>query len=161
MQFFSRADFHRKRALALTTLWLAGLVFGVFCAESAPELVASMVRSAAGQTPYLWSILWSACFPFLLSAFAVQISESLLLPVCFFKACAFGFCGHGVGLAFGSGAWLIRLLLLFSDLILIPLLFLFWLRGPSKRALAICLTVAITVGALDRFLIAPFLVGLI
>lgn len=157
----------RKRStLILSFCWFLGLCCGVFSARAASSVVRPMIADAVAQIPYLWGIVTADMFPFLLSAFGVSFSGSYLFPISFFKAFSFGFCAAGAGLIYGNGGWLIRILFLFSDIVLIPILFVYWIRCLSghdraRRDLIICLVISLIVGMTDRFLISPFLVSLV
>lgn len=113
-------------------------------------------------------LLTAAVLPFLLSAFAVRLSEPwLLLIISAFKAFSFSFCACGVSLAFGQSSWLVRFLFLFSDLCVIPLLYFYWVRhirgGRStvRWELPVFIGAAAAIGWVDYCFIAPFLVSII
>ena len=109
-----------------------------------------------------------ALLPFLLAAWASWIGlEGLTVLVCLLKGFAFGLLGGGLGLVFGSAAWLVRLLLLFTDWICFPLLCWFCLRRFTGRRrelwtdLAVCGTLALLAVFLEVCVIAPFLASLL
>lgn len=156
----------RKYLLFLS--WCIGLLLGVSAAANAGSNLPTMIRSATLCPVSIPGLLASTVFPFLCSAYAVSFSEPwLLLPISTLKAFSFSFCAFGVNLAFGSAGWLVRLLFLFSDACVIPLLFFYWLRHfdntpahPDKELLG-CIIAAIAIGAADYCLVSPFLVELI
>lgn len=148
--------------------WCGGLFFGVSAACCSKDNLVPMIRAASTCPASLSGLLLSVALPFLISAFAITISEPwLLFPISALKAFCFGFCACGVNLAFGSAGWLVRVLFLFSDVCVIPLMFLFWLRyfdGKSlnlHKELAIWIIIAVCIGVADYCLISPFQVYLI
>lgn len=154
-----------KHLLALC--WCLGLLLGILAASASDDLV-SMMRRSLSCPVSIPGLLAATVLPFLLSAYAVSLSEPwLLLPICMVKAFGFGFCAFGVSLAFGSAGWLVRLLFLFSDVCVIPVLFFYWLRhirgdaARSYRDLVCCLIAAVAIGAMDLYFVSPFLVKLI
>lgn len=147
----------------LAPCWCIGLILGLFAAGSASDVLVPMIRSALSCSVSFTGLLISAVLPFLLSAVAVSLSEPwLLLPISALKAFGFGYCACGVCLAFGSAGWLVRVLFLFTDVCVTPVLFFYWLRhtdGTSFQIgeLAACVAAAAAVAAADYYLISPFL----
>ena len=156
----------RKYLLAFS--WCLGLLMGIATAHTASDKLVPLMYIATRSDVSVTGLFVSCVFPILLSACEVYFSEPwLLLPISTLKAFGFGFCSFGVSLAFGSASWLVRLLFLFSDICVIPLLFLYWIRhigdvsGKTGRELAGCIAVATAVAATDFYVISPFLVKLI
>lgn len=160
-------DFFRKNShLLLAFFWVLGIVAGICFAGDMDPVLQELLPQAVASQPQLWGIVWSAAAPFLLTFFAIYISEPLLLLVCFFKAFSFGFCSHGIRLCYGESSWLVQLLFLFSDYILIPCLYFLWLRllsrsGSHRRELVLFFLMAIAVALVNFRLIAPFLTKLV
>lgn len=167
---FSDLPYRRRNGccFVLAFCWLAGLVCGILVCLSAGSSLSSWMRSTVFGSVSIVSLLFAAILPFLLSAFAVYISKpALLLVICFCKAFLFSFVSLGVYQAFGSAGWLIRLLLLFSDCMLIPLLFWYWHRHLMSKC-SFCvwesvfvLALSVLIGSIDFSIISPFLVSLI
>lgn len=69
--------------------------------------------------------------------------------------------------AYGSAGWLVRWLLMFSDILTLPLLCLFWLRAFShERSQSLCFAaavgvIAVFIGSLDYTVVSPFAAMLI
>ncbi|MDO5399856.1 MAG: hypothetical protein Q4F17_02605 [Eubacteriales bacterium] len=124
----------RIDAYVLALSWLAGLICGFLVSLGAGSSLSSMMRRAAVGSVSIVSLVGSALFPFLISAFAVLLSRSALLLVCFGKAFLFSFTAAGILRAFGGAGWLACRLVMFSDFALLPLLYFFWLRLLSGRA---------------------------
>lgn len=162
-------SFWRKTSPWLLALsWLVGMLLGISAALAASEFLVPMMRESVKCSVSITGLLAATLLPFLLSAYAVSLSEPwLLLIISALKAFGFGYCASGVSLAFGQSSWLVRFLFLFSDHCLIPVLYLYWLRhirGQTKAAvweLPACVGFALLVGSIDYCLIAPFLVTLI
>lgn len=89
------------------------------------------------------------------------------MPLCFIKGFLFSFVSAGIFRQFGSAGWLFRYLLLFSDCITLPLLYLFWIRNlsyfkPVRGCEAIFIaTFVFLVWSVDYRVISPVLACLI
>ena len=154
--------------LLLAGSWCAGLLIGIAAANSAGTILAPMMRSAVMAPVSIVGLSAAALLPFLLSAYAVSISEPwLLLIISTFKAFGFSFCACAVSLTFGQSSWLVRFLFLFSDHCLAPVLYLYWLRHISgERNFSgwetVCfVAAAVLIGVIDFCLVSPFLATLI
>lgn len=159
----------RRGCRALLALaFCIGLILGIFSAGIAGETFFSMMRGAAYSTVSIPGLLSMILLPFLFTAFAVYFSHPwLLLLIGFGKAFSFGLCSCGVMWAFGSAGWLIRMLLIFSDGMILPVLMWLWLRHISgrkpsfSRDLAVCAAFALFIGGFDYCVVSPFLVTLL
>jgi len=162
-QFVTRFRFSLGVAI-LNTCWIGGLILGMLIAGRMREVLIPLVRSVSVQPAGISGLMVASVLPCLLCAYGVTLGELWVLPlVGGMKAFAFGFCGCGISLTFGQSGWLMRLLLLFSDsLILVPL-YLFSLRhicgrtSRVRRDLAILLPFSAGVCLVDYGLISPFL----
>jgi hypothetical protein len=82
------------------------------------------------------------------------------------KAVSFGFSWALLSQIFLSAAWLLQLLLLFSNTSFMIVLFLYWFRGlsadnlPGNADFFICFSLGFFIAAIDYFVISPFLLGL-
>ena len=145
----------------LAVCWSGGLLSGI--------LVFGQVRVAL-MAPGMLSqvspgnLIMANLLPFLFSAFAVYIQQSkLILPIAFLKGCLFSFVSMGVMASFGSAGWLVRFLLMFSDLLLTVLLYFYWLghisgfrRFSVLRSGGLAAVVAL-VASVDYYWVAPLL----
>lgn len=152
----------------LASTWAVGMTLGAVVAISSRQFLVPMVEDGVAKEPFLSGLLCSAFLPFLLSVFAVSFNEPwLLLIISMFKAFSFSFCATGVSLAYAQSSWLVRLLFLFSDILIIPILYVYWLRHISDRykvrrwELPLFLCIAGLVVWIDFQFIAPFLTSLI
>lgn len=158
----------KSSGILLALFWCCGLLVGIGLASGASEHLVSAMRRAAGIPVTILGLLLMTVFPFLISTFAIFRSDPrLLLVIAFLKAVCFGCCSFGISLAFGSAAWLVRFLLLFSDGCTIPVLYWYWLqhisgvRSVSRWELCVLSGFYLLIGSIDYCLISPFLVKLI
>lgn len=133
--------------------------------RSAGSSLASLMRSTPQDAVSIAGLLCLTFFPFLISAFAVSLSRSALFLVCFGKAFLFAFAALGVSQAFGCAGWLLLRLILFSDCMLLPLLYFLWLRllaGNSCGWENACIwALALLIVSIDYRIISPILASLI
>lgn len=139
------------------------MILGYVCSDAAQDQTVLLVRQSISAVPSMVGAVSVVLLPYLLSALAVSICEPwLILVISTFKAFSFTFCAWGVCLAFGQSSWLALFLFLFSDLCLIPALYLFWLRSIRGERISgwgkwLFLAYALFVFVLDYWLIGPFL----
>lgn len=118
--------------MLLALSWVFGLGFGGFVFRYAGSDLVSQMPLAAKCQPSIFGLLTVTYLPFLFSAFAVMISTPKLLHmICFCKAFLFGYASCGVFAAFGEGSWLVRWMLLFTDIWGAALLYFFCQRHVS------------------------------
>ncbi len=148
--------------------WLLGMLLGIPTAVASSSILVPMMRQSVQCSVSIPGLFTAAVVPFLLSAFAVSLSEPwLLLIISTLKAFSYSFCACGVSLAFGQSSWLVRFLFLFSDHLLIPLLYLYCVRHirceVPHRPWEMCgfIGTSLLIGGIDYFLVAPFLVSLV
>ena len=153
--------------ITLMGVWLVGLSLGLVADRFYGDCFESLVFSAGCKPVRFADACLVAILPLLLSAFAVFFNKSwLLLPLSLIKAVSFSFCSEGLNMIFDSSGWLIRSMLLFSDIFLMPLLCWFMFRlikgGTDNwhKELGICLITALFVGLLNYCVVSSFLVTL-
>ena len=121
----------RSCKLILSFLWSFGLFSGVSVAACADNPV-SLMRACCDAGVSIVGLLTVPFLPFLISAFAVYCSALPVLYLTgFCKSFLLGFCVCAVSTGFPGGGWLMCLLLLFTDLLTVPGLFLFQFRCLS------------------------------
>lgn len=152
----------------LALSWCLGLISGIVLFLFAGTQILPWMRSTAYGAVSIVGLLCVTLLPFLFSAFAVFISEPwLLLPISYGKAVLFSLISLGILQSFGSAGWLVRLLLMFSDSVSVPLLYCFWHRHISgRRKLAFseawnAVSLCILIGSIDYCLVSPFLAQMI
>ena len=134
---------------------------------SASDALYPTMRAAVYSRVSISGLLSAMLLPLLFSAFAVYISNTwLLIPIAFSKAFAFAFLGIGILVSFGSAGWLVRLLLMFGDIVMLPVLWWYWQKALTARQnplphCAAAAAFALLIGGLDYCVISPFLANLI
>lgn len=164
--FYSSKVIERSRRsckIILSALWSLGLICGIMAATGAGNLT-SLMHAYCQSRVSIVSLLIVPLLPFLLSAYAVYFSDfRLLFVLSFLKAFSFGFCAWIVTCAFGGAGWLVRGMLLFTDLVTLPVLWLYWIRCADGSRLNIrnlctgCLLWYLVVVLFDYACIAPLL----
>ena len=164
MPFITR----NSEVLILACILLSGFVIGTFLAAETPVTFYTLMRRAANSPVSIVGSLISAFFPFLLAFAAVHYGKpALLLIILFCEATLFAHGSMCCYFAFGSGGWLVRLLLQFSDILLLPLLCRFailYLRQPRtlrRFDIFICCGAAALVAIINFCFISPYLAMLI
>ncbi len=144
--------------------WLLGLAAGCGLYADVEDSFLSLMPGTINSPLSIVSLLISVFLPLLFAAFAVYISRpEWLVCLCFLKACAVSFVFSGLSAAFGSGAWLVRFLVLFHDLFASVLLLIFSMRhihsGKSLTFGSICsvLLPGVLAAAAQCYCVAPFL----
>ena len=160
-------NFRKIYIFFLAFVWLCGLLCGVGFSNLAGDPYLSMMRIAPSGSVSIVSLLSVSLLPFLFSAFAVYIhSFGLLAGLCFIKGCLFAFVSMGLFLAYDSAGWLLRLLMMFSDLCCLVPLWWCWLHilrhagHGSFRPVLICGAVAVSIVGLDYLYVLPLLARL-
>ena len=155
-----------RRTLAV--LWTFGALAGSYISLSADKLLASTMHSALESGLSITGLLTMLFFPLLFTAFAVFIPRlGLLYPVVFLKAFLFSYTGAGLLFSLNSSGWLLWFLLMFSEMLILPVLWFLWLQIASGRfRLALysalpAVFIAFLTGFLDYSLVAPFLADLV
>lgn len=152
---------------SLAFIFLAGIVAGCILYFSAEFDSVSWMRGALYSPVSIVGLLSVILLPFLFSVFAAMTAQHwMLLLIVFCKAVSFAQVACGITVAFGSAGWLMRSLLMFTDIFSLPVLLLFWLRywGGRRRltvhAALAYLAVLVSVGGIDILFISPILAGL-
>ena len=151
----------------LAIFWIAGLILGAMFALSADTLLTPTMHTALFCGMSISGLLTSLLLPLLFTALAVYISQPMmLLLIAFLKAFLFSFVGVGLLMAFGTSAWLIRNLLMFSETLSLPIFWWFWGCILSEHSMArygaIPVGLAIVaIGCVDYTFIGPFLAALL
>ena len=162
--------FSRLKHPAFFLLLLSGisLLLGTILAASAGTATVSWMRQALNSRLSIVCHLALQLLPFLFSAYAVNISGLwLLYLVCSLRMFSFAYIGSLIWLAFGAAAWLVRLLVLFSDVFLIPVLLWYGFRrttgyrSTQSRDFWICIGTAVVTALINWLFISPFLVRII
>lgn len=160
-------NWYRYSSWILFACWFTGLGVGILTAIHTSDILTTLMRSAVSQPVSISGLMIAVFLPFLFTALAVSVSESWLLPlICGCKAFSFGYCACGVSLTFGQSSWLLQFLLMFSDHLSVPMLYLFCLRNLKGRSAGLSADVLLFGGwcalvvFMDHRFVSPFLVKL-
>ena len=151
----------------LALFWAAGLLLGAIFSLSADTLLLPTMRTALFGSMSISGLLASLLLPLLFTAFAVYISQPILiLLIAFLKAFLFSFTAMGLLMTFGASAWLIRILLMFSETLTLPLLWWLWMYLLSENCMVRYGTIPVGLaivlfGCVDYTFIGPFLAALL
>ena len=144
-------------------MWCVGMFTGISVALHNSSATFSLMRSLSGGVSIV-CLLFSFAFPFVISAVIVSFGQQwLLVPIGFVRSFMYFFCACSVTLAYGSGGWLSRYILMFTDSIISVLLLWFWLKciadqnHTTKRTI-VCVLITGIVCAVDYCYISPLAV---
>ncbi len=160
---FLYIDVRRRRVYrALIFSWLLGFVSGAL-----GRWVCHFQISTTFD--FLSGFRFSSFLPILDVLLSLAISWGFssrgLICLAFIRSATFSWAAVGLRCSFGSAGWLLWPMLLYSELLFFPFLFLFWLRLLSEQwgrlDLFLCLTVAAIVSLTDFWLVMPFVAFLI
>ena len=152
--------------LLLIAFWCVGAALGILIANGNVDFLASLLRQSYPRGSF--AVALSGILPI----FAVYLVHYLrlswlILPILFLKAIADSVVLMGIVAAFGSAAWLVGSLLLFSDKISTVFLLYFAGKCLSDRSqthaacfFSVLIAIAVTV-FFDHFCISPFLAALL
>ncbi len=153
----------RHPALPLFALGIMSLILGTLFAANANIAIFSLMRRAKFSRLSIVLSLASQLLPFLIAAYAVSTSRLWLMhTACCCRLFSFAYTGALVWIAYGSAGWLVRFLVFFSDIFLVPLLCWFCFRrvmgeNDGKIELLICVGIAAITVILQCLFISPFL----
>ena len=149
----------------LSVVWILSILLGAIAVIFTSDLHMVIV-SAIGMMPSPALLCIVNTFPglLLIVLFAAQ-KFSLVFATMFLYGLFHGFCGMGIVLAYGSGSWLIRCLLLFSSGAVSVLLWWLILSCVHRRCLSRLafgyVLLSSFVSFFDYIVISPFLIGII
>lgn len=156
----------RQNWCVLALCAVLGAGFGVFFAASAGDSYMLLMRMAASRPVSIVGSAVAVFVPFLVSVFFIMHSKPWLVYwICGARLFLFSAAGWAIARSFGTAGWLVRLMLQFPDLCLIPVLIWFSVlrltgRG-SRRAAIQSILFAAAVGMINYCMISPFWANLI
>lgn len=152
----------------LAIFWITGILSGILISYGAGSSVSSLMHSYLYGSVSIVGLVLVLYLPFLLSAIAVSFSGRVLLfPIVFLKGFLFSFVAMGIFQVYGCAGWLIHWFLCFSDLILLPLLYWYWIRlldtvpSAAFRDGVLLLAPVYCIGSLDYCLVFPYFADMI
>jgi hypothetical protein len=124
---------YRYRTVLLAIVFSFGVLLGAFSFCYTGLSFLPLMRSCQIAAVSIVCSILLDCLPFLLSAFAISVSASVLFPIVFVRGFIYSFVAAGISTGFGSAGCIIRLFFLFSDTVSMPLLYFFWQRHIRFR----------------------------
>lgn len=151
----------------LILFWLLGLITGVFFAATASANSIQLLGDVIKSVPSLLGLIMAFCAP-------IVVCDIGIMTDCFPLCCSVvavdslcrGFCGFLVYIFCGSGAWMLRAILMFSSTTGAVLLWWVLLRycvyGKSNFRNDACVSIIFSflLIVVDRLLVSPFLIRL-
>ena len=165
---FSFSSLFRKGSIVILAFFLfTGLLMGSRLSEALDPSILPMMRASAMQSVSIVSMLSVLLLPFLLSAFFHSTCTAwLIIPICFLKGLCFGFCQTLICSSFAGAGWLVYFLLMFSDILTLPVLIFFWIScldraGHTLKRLLFCVAAVLFIVTVDCQFITPYWISLL
>ena len=138
---------------------------GALFANSAGDVYVVLMRMAVRRPVSIVGSVVSFVVPYIAFFFAIVHSKRwLVYLICALQMFRFSSVGWAIQKSFGSAVWLIRFLMQFTDLLMIPTMIFFSLKflvgTISRRHLMLFLVITALVGMIDFCMISPFLANL-
>ena len=150
--------------LILALSWAMGLILGCFVFRHAGSGLTVQIPMTVGSQPSIFGLLVTALLPLLFAGFAVYIgAPGLLWGICFCKAFLFMYVSCGVLEVYKSAGWLIRWMLMFTDLGCCVLMYCYCrrhisgIRGFSIGEFTACTAALSLIAGADHSVISPLL----
>ncbi len=157
----------KSRLSLFALLWTCGLLIGICSANAYAFSYEIAGKSMISKQPLLISVLFVTVIPIVLTFVSLRyVRWGCMCVVITVDAMSRGYCGTLVFHAFGSAAWLIRHLYLFSSICTSVLMWWLIVRhnrvdlNRFKRDGLICVLSAAVVAVADIYFVAPFLMDL-
>lgn len=167
-KIFASRPLHNRAIAKLVFAVVAGLLSGSCLSLNADSYAYAAMLSASGYRVSFGGLIAVLILPVVFSLFAVYTSQVWLIYLTgFIKAFLSSFIGTGLILSSGDSGWLLRMLLMFSDFVSLPVLCWLWMhisthgRSSNLRSTAIVFLVMGGIGFMDYYYISPFLANLI
>ena len=155
-----------RRILAI--IWLCGLLFGTLFSLLNGASNHEVIRSVLHSRVSFFGLFSALILPLLITALFVYLSKPhFIFLLVFLKAFAFASIGSGFLYTFNSSSWLIRCFAMFSDILILPILWYFWLQAFTyQRDVVLRLIPApgiaiLSVCYIDCFCVTPFWTNLL
>lgn len=160
-QQFQSGLSRRNSIPVLAFTWVLSILLGIVLSRMNCDVISSLMYNAAFGDMSLYGILSASCLPLIFSFFAVNcFGARFLIPIAGLYGFFQGFFGWGIMDAFGHSGWLVRLLLVFSNVLMMPLLWFFWVRSLARERVdyfGLFLLTGLLVGWIDFSFVSPFL----
>lgn len=153
--------------LLILLVWCTGMLTGIYVSLHNFPNVSSWVHSYDGGVSIV-SLLICSAFPFVIYAFLTSCGlRWLLLPLCFTKAFMYCFCACSVALVYGSGGWLARILLLFSNTVSTTVLLWYQFKSidvgaTNMRTITVACVLLVSLSSIfDHYIVTPIAVQIL
>jgi len=147
-------------------IWLAGFSFGIYLGFNF-SIPADLILNILKEPRCFSSLLPVFFLPFFMVLLSLCFGHLFLSSLTvFLKAVSFSFSWTVIVLSFQGAGWLFSFLFLFSDFIMIPLLFFLWIKSCSYECdlqglhLFFIASIGLLALSFDHSVIVPFLIGL-
>lgn len=151
---------------ALLAAWLAGMIGGFFVYRSSEHVFVSMMCGSFRCSVSIVMLLTGVMLPYLITAYVVYFHKVyIVFPLCTCKAFLYTLAVASVYGTYGNGAWLMNMLVLFSENLSMCILISLWVRILSGSAVCRAAVfkyggLALAVWGLDMVFVAPFVVSI-
>jgi len=155
-----------RRVLAV--FWLGGLFFGTVISLTLEQRLQSYFHAALNSHSLFLGLLFAQLLPVVISFIVAFTSKPLFLTcIAFLKSCFFSCISLSLLNSFGSSGWMICCLLMFSDLLVMPILWWIWLNILTENhsfvfhKIFAAIVMVFVICFCDYTFVAPFLAYLI
>ena len=124
---------YRISCFVFAIFWIAGLLSGILMSCCADVSLFRVMLSDLDVRLSIVSFLSVLLLPLLLSFLAAYLKcPFVICVIAYLKAFLLAFVGMVILRSFRSAAWLIHFLMMFSDMLILPVLWWFWIQEVRK-----------------------------
>lgn len=160
-RFGNKNNWH---VFVLILVWIGGLLLGMSFALKDSSTLDGVVFTAVSKQAGIIPSFVVFVFPILATAISIHFKRRIVcVPVFLAEAISRGFTGSAISLAFGSSAWVIRLLLLLPGCCVSVVMWLIYLWNSQYSSLHFRRNIIVAVGAvtilvfINVYVVSPFL----
>ena len=148
----------RSKLLLLAFFSFSGILLGVITSHNIDPFLFPLMHSVLSDSVSIVDLIVVACFPFLITAIIVLLSNPcLFLLHSFVKSFSYAFVRSFTCISFGDAGWIVGAMMVFSDTLVMCVLHWFWIRHlhfiqkSAKRDLLICFVLSLVACFIDYF----------
>lgn len=152
----------------MAVVWVLGLICGAGCGFHWDASLIPLMRGCLYDAVSIVCVFSLLCLPFMISLLAsFWNARGLIYLTAFGKAFLYSFVSLGIFFSFGAAGWLVHLMLMFSEVCSLPVLYWFWTyclehrQGPSSLEVFSFLSLFFLIASLNSSYVMPFLASLI
>lgn len=151
----------RTSARFLAFSFLTGFLFGIYAGVFQDASLFPMMCGIINDSVSIVCLIGILLIPFVISASAFWIDPAFLFPICFLRAFLYAFIHLTLLRHYSDCGFVIRWLILTSDCLSLPLLYLFWYRRISGYSLNLATLITVCamvcgIGFFDFYTVTPF-----